>query len=293
MKKYAYYPGCTLGTTGVEYGLSAMAVCEKLGIEMWEIPDYNCCGSSSAHLVNPYLALGLAARNMAIAEEAGLDVAIPCAACYSHSKAAQIAAKEDEKKRAAIEEMLGREYKGESRALSILEVVDECLNYDELQAQIVHPLKGLKVVTYYGCLLSRPQELACDDAEDPVMMDKILTALGAEVLPWSAKTECCGASHTASEPSIGVKMTDKILLAAQKSGADCIATACPMCMGNLDMRQEEAKKKYNHDYNLPIYYFTELLGLALGIAPKTMGSDRHFVPAMEILEKYEKGGGAE
>mgnify|MGYP006946961561 CR=1 FL=1 len=129
--------------------------------------------------------------NMAIAEEAGLDVAIPCAACYSHSKAAQIAAKEDEKKRAAIEEMLGREYKGESRALSILEVLDECLNYDELQAQIVHPLKGLKVVTYYGCLLSRPQELACDDAEDPVMMDKILTALGAEVLPWSAKTECC------------------------------------------------------------------------------------------------------
>lgn len=293
MKKYAYYPGCTLGTTGVEYGLSTLAVCEKLGIELWEIPDYNCCGASSAHLVNPYLALGLSARNMAIAEDAGLDVAIPCAACYSHCKAAQIAAKEDASKRAAIEDIIGREYKGESRALSILEVFDESLNLDELKEKIVHPLAGLKVVTYYGCLLARPKKLACDDAEDPVMMDKIMTALGVEVLPWSAKTECCGASHTASEPSIGVKMTDKILLAAQKAGADCVITACPMCMDNLDMRQAEAKKKYNHDYDLPIYYFTELLGLALGIEPKKMGSDRHFVPAMGLLAKYEKGGGAQ
>ena len=290
MKKYAYYPGCTLGSTGVEYGLSTLAVCDKLGIEMWEIPDYNCCGASSAHLVNPYLALGLSARNMAIAEEAGLDVAIPCAACYSHSKAAELAVKESPEKRAIIEDIIGRTYKGESKAKSILEVLAESLDLEELKAQVVHPLTGLKVVTYYGCLLARPKKIACDDAEDPTMMDNILAALGAEILPWSAKTECCGASHTASEPSVGIGMTDKILLAAQKSGADCIATACPMCMGNLDMRQVQAAKMFNHNYNIPVYYFTELLGLALGIDTKKMGCDRHFVPAMELLKKYEKGG---
>jgi len=137
MKRYAYFPGCSLKTTGIEYDLSTLKVAQKLNIDLWEIPDWNCCGSSSAHLTNPYLALALPARNMAIAEAEGLDVAIPCAACYSRSKAAQIAASQNGQEKEWIDEILGREYKGENRALSLLEIFADHTPIEEIQSNIV------------------------------------------------------------------------------------------------------------------------------------------------------------
>jgi len=289
MKKYAYFPGCSLKTTGIEYELSTLKVAEKLGIELWEIPDWNCCGSSSAHLTNPYLALALPARNMAIAEDAGLDVAIPCAACYSHSKKSQIAAATDEKQKAIIEEIINRKYNGSNKALSVLEIFADQFSIDEIKDKVVQSLNGLKAVTYYGCLLVRPQELACDNVENPMKMDQILTALGVEVVEWNAKTDCCGASHSAAADSeMGLGMIDKIMLEAQRSGADCIVTACPMCLSNLDMRQKECAKKFNRTYHMPIYYFTELMGIAMGVSPKEMATDKHFVPAMELLDQIKR-----
>ena len=293
--KYAYYPGCSLDSTGIEFNLSTKAVCKALNVELWEIPDWNCCGSSSAHVTNPYLSLGLPARNMAIAEEAGLDVAIPCAACYARSKNVELAVKESDDTSRKVAMMIGREYKGESKARALVDVFYHDLGTEMIKQKVQKPLKGLKVLTYYGCLFVRPTKTAFDDAENPISMDEIMTALGAEVMSWSSKTECCGASLSACKSTVGFPMIEKILDDAQKSGADCIVTACPMCMANLDMRQEQIGKKKGVHYGLPVYYITELLGIALNLPPKSLGIDRHFVPAMDLLNKIEPttGGGGQ
>ena len=290
MMKYAYYPGCSLDSTGIEFNLSTQAVCKAWGIELWEIPDWNCCGSSSAHVTNPWLALGLPARNLAIAEEAGLDVAIPCAACYARSKKAEVAVTASADTRAKVEEIIGRPYKGESKARALLDIFYHDLGCEAIRAKVVKPLAGLKVLTYYGCLFVRPAEIAMDDPENPISMDRIMEALGAEVIPWNYKTECCGASLSACKAPVGFSLIQRILDAAHASGADCIVTACPMCMANLDMRQAEIGKKVGHHYDMPVYYITELMGVAANLEPKALGIARHFVPAEALLKKVLAGG---
>lgn len=291
--KYAYYPGCSLDSTGIEFNLSTKAVCKALGIELWEIPDWNCCGSSSAHVTNPYLALALPARNMAIAEEAGLDVAIPCAACYARSKNAEITVRESAEMCQKIEKIIERPYRGESKARALVDIFYRDYGVEAIKAQVKKPLKGLKVLTYYGCLFVRPVKLAFDDPENPISMDEIMTALGAEVLPWSKKTECCGASLSACKSAVGFPMIEKILDEAHQIGADCIVTACPMCMANLDMRQAQIGKKKGVNYDLPVYYITEMMGVALNLPIKELGIPRHFVPAVDLLNKIETISGGE
>lgn len=291
--KYAYYPGCSLDSTGIEFNMSTKAVAKAWGIELWEIPDWNCCGSSSAHVTNPWLALGLPARNMAIAEEAGLDVAIPCAACYARSKKAEIAVAESADTRAKVEEIIGHPYKGESKARALLDIFYRDLGCEAIKSKVLRPLTGLKAVTYYGCLFVRPAEIAIDDPENPISMDKVMEALGAEVVSWNYKTECCGASLSACKSAVGYPMIERILDGAKQSGADCIITACPMCMANLDMRQAEIGKKVGKHYDLPVYYITELMGYAAGIEPKELGIVRHFVHAEELLRKIKKSTGGE
>ena len=289
--EYAYYPGCSLDSTGIEFNLSTKAVAKAFGIQLVEIPDWNCCGASAAHGSSHWLALSLPARNLAIAEAAGLDVAIPCAACYARSKRTEVEVCKSAETKAKIEEIIGRPYKGESKARALLDIFHRDLGVDTIKEAVKKPLAGLKVVTYYGCLMVRPVDTGFDDPEDPISMDEIMTALGAEVIPWGFKTECCGASLTACRPEVGFPMTEKILDAAKKSGADCIVTACPMCMANLDMRQDQIGKAKNVHYDLPVYYFTELLGVALNMSNKELGIPRHFVPAEALVNKIGREGG--
>lgn len=284
---YAYYPGCSLESTGIEFHMSTKAVAKALGINLVEIPDWNCCGASSAHARGHWISLALPARNMAIAEAAGLDVAIPCAACYGRSKKVEIEVTKSEEAREKIEEIIGRPYTGKSKARNLTDIFYRDLGPAKIAEKATKSLKGLKVLTYYGCLMVRPPELACDDIEDPISLDEIMKALGAEVIPWGFKTECCGASLTACRPNVGLDMTQKILDAAKKSGADCIVTACPMCHSNLDMRQVQLSKT-NGAYNMPVYFITELIGIALGMAPKDLGINRHFIPAEATLTKIGK-----
>ncbi len=284
---YAYYPGCSLESTGIEFHASAKAVAKELGINLIEIPDWNCCGASSAHARGHWISLALPARNMAIAEAAGLDVAIPCAACYARSKKVELEVTQSEEAKEKIEEIIGRPYTGKSKARNLTEILYNDLGVDAIKAKAVKPLKGLKVLTYYGCLMSRPPEIACDDIEDPIMLDDIMKALGAEVLQWGFKTECCGGSLTACRPAVGLDMTKKIMDAAKKSGADCIVTACPMCHSNLDMRQDQLSKKYGA-YNIPVYFVTEMIGVAMGMSAKDLCINRHFVEAESTLAKIGK-----
>jgi len=282
--RYAYFPGCSLSSTGIEFGLSIKLVAKKLGIDLWEIPDWNCCGASAAHLTNHMLALALPARNLAIAEKEGLDIAVPCAACFARLKATAEAVKSCAETKKRISDIIEMDYQAQGEVISLLDVIGEKINPEKIKAHVVKPLNGMKVASYYGCLLVRPPKIAqSDDPENPMVMDKIMTAIGAEPVAWSFKTECCGASHVVTKPDVGKKMIQDILHNALINGAEAIVTACPLCMLNLDMRQKQINAKRGTNFNIPVYYFTELMGLSFGYSPKEVGLPKHFVPAEKLI----------
>ena len=290
MTAYAYYPGCTLHGTAVEYGLSTRAVCRALGVELREIEDWNCCGASSAHTVNPWLAHGLVGRNMQLARATGLkEVAIPCAACFARFKETQHALA-DPGTAAGIEEVAGGSVPRDLTILPLLGILAAPAVLERLRAAVVRPLRGLKVAPYYGCLLTRPPEVAgFDDPEDPQTLDEVLRALGAEVVAWPGKTACCGSSLALSRTEVVLDLSHRLLAWAEQAQADAIATACPMCHSNLDMRQGQMRRAGKGDHRMPVYYFTELVGVALGIANGELGLSRHMVDASTVLERVPAG----
>ena len=290
-RRYAFYPGCTLHSTGVEFGVSSELVCQVLGLEMVEIPDWNCCGASSAHSMDPTLFLALPARNLAQAQEVGLEeMAIPCAACYSRLAAADLALQQDGAFRARMESVLGFEYESRVRPRNLLDIVANDLSGEALRAEVKKPLAGLKVVTYYGCLLIRPPEYTqrWDDPEHPQTMDYVVELMGAEAIPWSYGVDCCGGSLTLNRSDVVVHLVDKLAVAAHEAGAEALVTACPMCMANVDGRQlyrggpplpRPAKPGYEP---LPVFYFTELMALAYGLSlKKVLG--KHLVDPRPLL----------
>ncbi len=284
--KYAYYPGCSLNATGKEYDLSTKAVAKKIGMELQEIPDWNCCGASAAHLTNPDLALALPARNLSLAEGLGLDIAVPCAACFSRMKATVKAVRDDKKVLEKVNEITGMEYHAENDVYNMLDIMANKVPAEEITAKVVKPLTGLKVACYYGCLLVRPPKTTqFDNPENPQSMEKVLRLTGATPIDWSFKTECCGASFAVAKQDVALEMIRRILENAKLNGAEAIATACPLCMLNLDMRQKAINAKYKTDYHFPVYYFTELLGCAMGVSPKEMGMEKHFAPVIPKMEE--------
>jgi len=283
--KYAYYPGCALETTAKEYDHSTRLVARHLGVELWEIPDWNCCGASAAHRVDHLLALALPARVLALAEEQGLDIVVPCAACYNRMKAVEKAVRESEEMRKTIEEIIERSYKGSVSARSVLDVLINQVGLESIKAQVKRPLAGLKLAAYYGCLWVRPPRItAFDDPEDPMTMDRLVEALGGEAVPWPYKTGCCGASLPTARTDVGLGMVYQILRRAREAGAAAIVTACPICHLNLDMRQKQVEAAFQEEFNLPIFYFTELMAVAFGYSPKEAGLTTHFVNPLPLLE---------
>ena len=293
MSKYAFYPGCTLHSTGVEFGVSTELVCEALDLEMVEIPDWNCCGASSAHSMDPTLFLALPARNLVQAQVTELeDVAIPCAACYSRLAAADLALRQDSAFRAKMESVLGFEYEGRVRPRSLLDIIANDFSREALTGPVVKALEGLKVVSYYGCLLIRPPEYTgrWDDPEHPESMDYVMGLMGAEAIPWSYGIDCCGGSLTLNRSDVVVHLVDKLARAAHEAGADALVTACPMCMANVDGRQlyrggAPLPRPPKPDYEpLPIFYFTELMALAYDLPlKKVLG--KHLVDPRALLTR--------
>jgi heterodisulfide reductase subunit B len=278
--RLAYYPGCSLDATSIEYGMSTQRMAKLLGIDLWEIPDWNCCGASSAHQTNHLLALSLPARNLAIAEKEGLDTLAPCAACYNRMRATEYEVRASAKTRSQVEEAIGMPFQATQNSVSVLELLAERYGLDNLASKVTKPLKGMTPACYYGCLLVRPVAITgFDDPEDPQSMDNIMKTLGASPVDWAFKTECCGAGLGVTQTDICLEMTYRILKNAKDMGADSIVTACPVCHLNLDMRQKVIEKKYQTEFNLPVYYVTELVAIACGDEPPTVGTNRHFVDA--------------
>jgi heterodisulfide reductase subunit B len=299
MAQYAFYPGCTLHSTGVEFGASTDRVCDALGLELLEIPDWNCCGASSAHSMDHDLFLALPARNLAQAQLVpiqgdDLSLAIPCAACFSRTAAADLALRNDPAFRAQMESVLDFQFTGRIRPRNLLDILANDFSPAQLTAHVAKPLEGLKVVSYYGCLLVRPPAYTdrWDDPEHPQSMDFLLQLMGAQPLPWSYGVDCCGGSLTLNRADVVVHLVDILARAAIEAGADALVTACPMCMANVDGRQKyrgelPIPRPPKPDYEpLPIFYFTELMALAYDL-PMLKVLARHLVDPRPLLKRLE------
>lgn len=282
--KLAYYPGCPSEATALEQHISTEAVFEKLGVELVEVEDWNCCGAAEAE--NPMLVYALNARNLAIAERASLDIMTPCSICYYNLARTANALKEDEKLNAEIKGIdSSLEYNGTITAKHVLDVLVNDVGLDELKSKIVKKV-NIKIAPYYGCYISRPPGTAYDDPDDPVSMDQLIELIGGEVVPFSQmKTLCCGGPLMMTRADIAYDMARNILDTAKSAGADCVALACPLCGMMLDAKQADIEKALNIKIEMPVIYITQLLGLALGIDAKELGLEKNVVDTKELLGK--------
>ncbi|MFQ5951895.1 MAG: CoB--CoM heterodisulfide reductase iron-sulfur subunit B family protein [Candidatus Omnitrophota bacterium] len=280
--KLAYYPGCTLHGSAREYDVSTRAVCKELGIELEEVPDWNCCGATSAHSLDSELALLLPARNLKIIEEQELNVIIPCAACFSRTKAAAYALENDDAMRSKIEADLSYKFKQKTKIYHLVELLVEEIGIDEIKKHVKNYLDGLSAVCYYGCLLVRPHEVTqLDEKENPQLLDKLMSAIGITTVDWPYKTECCGAALSLSRGKLVTKLVSSMIRWAEEAEVDAAITACPLCQANLEMRQGEGQ-------NFPVFYFTELLGLAFGIKEVEDSIKKHIVSVEELVRDFIK-----
>ena len=279
---YAYYPGCSLHSTGSEYDVSFKAVCDKLGVQMRELKGWVCCGTSPAHCTSRLLAYALPYQNLCIVEKMGLsEVVAPCAACFARLKGAIHAADSSPELHGQIQEVLQMPLPKSIEVLSPLEIFSDRI---DVAGAVTQKLPDLKVACYYGCLLTRPPEIMkFDDCEYPMSMDNILRSMGITTVDWSYKTDCCGGALALTETDVVRKLTRDILEEAKALGVNAISVACPLCHANLDTRQGEIEQEHNTTYGIPIFYFTQLMGIAMGIAPTKLGIQKHFVAADKLL----------
>jgi len=279
--KFSYYPGCSLDSTAKEYDLSVHAVCRELGIELKELPDWNCCGASSGHCTNLKLSLALPGRNLALAEKEGMDLAVSCPACFLRLKKVDYDFRHNETLRQDILRIMNMPYEGKQKTRHLLEIIYHDVGLAAIKEKTLKPLKGLKAVSYYGCLLVRPPRVTeFGEHENPVMMDEILGEIGAEPLDWSGKIDCCGGSLALTRTDIVYKLVEDLMVGARKAGANCIVTACPLCQANLDTRQQGGK-----GVAVPVFYFSELLGLAFGLPGVRTWLKKHVISPLGFLKE--------
>ena len=281
----AYYPGCSLHSTSREYSASAWAACEALGIRLYEPKGWVCCGSTPAHRADPDESLRLPLENLALIEKLGFqEAAMPCAACYNHHKTALHELNQKPQKKTSLARQMNYAYRDTVKVNSLLETVMEHAGVKGIEAQVKKPLLGLKAACYYGCLLTRPPEVTgAEHPENPVMMDRLVAALGAEVVDWSYKTFCCGATHSLTRPDIARTLSAALIEHARQAGAEVIAVACPLCHTNLDARQIQM----GLETPMPVLFFTQLMTLAFGLPVRKAMLNKNLVDPRPLLA--EKG----
>lgn len=280
----AYYPGCSLESTATEFDRSTKAIAEALELPMVELDGWVCCGSSPAHRADPKAALHLPMENLALAERSGYkEVTMPCAACFNRHKSAQYELRHHEQAQKEVDDNLNYHYEDTVHVSTLIEAIFNHIGPENLKEKVIKPLEGLNLVSYYGCLLTRPPEVTeVEHPENPTDMDELMSALGANVIDWSYKTTCCGASHSAVRPDIVVELSGNIINHAREAGAEAIAVACPLCHLNLDARQMQMESVKNP---VPILFFTQLIAIALGIPDKAM-LHKNMVDPMPVLKRF-------
>lgn len=284
MTRYAYYPGCSLETMSSEYDVSFRNLCGKLGIELAEVPGWICCGAGMLGNLSPLLGLAVPLKNLALAHERGLGKLVaPCSACYNQFKRAQHEVEAAPELRQKLEEIIEYPLEHKVEALHPLEMMVRELDGLPLPPVVNH-LSHLRVACYYGCLLTRPPKIVnFDNCENPQTMDRLLRRVGIGTVDWSNKTQCCGAFYAMVNPTRVLELTRAILEDAQGAGANALAVACPICHLNMDARQPEVNQTFGSDFHLPVFYFSQLMGYALGVPAEGLGLWRHVVDPQPLL----------
>lgn len=297
MKYYCYFPGCSAEATAVGLGLSAEAIAQPLDIELAELEGWTCCGSTPYGSLDKLEAISVAARNLALAERTGLDLVTPCPSCFLTFYQADLYLKEQPQVMAQVNEALATvnlAYHGGVRVRHLVEVLYNDLTPAGIAGKVKQGLHGLKVAPYYGCQLVRP-ECGFDDPESPQSLDLLVQCLGAEPVPYPLKNRCCGGALVISEQKMAVDLMHKLLKSAVLNGADCIITVCPLCQMNLDAYQGSVSREFKNDYDIPVLFITQLIGLALGIDPVSLGLNTCIVSPKRVLNHIDKaraGSGA-
>lgn len=284
--QYTYYPGCSLHATGISYDKSLRAVFSKIGAGLAELEDWNCCGATAYMSVKETVAFTISARNLALAEKAGHDIVAPCSACFAVLNKTRKYLRELPQLRenvaaALAEDNLRCEYRLPVR--HPLEVIMTDIGVDRLQELQEYSLVDFKPACYYGCQIVRPERALLEDQEVPMSMEVLFEALGAQPVPYPPKVRCCGGMLVATYEEVAMRLCHELLEWAEISEANCIITTCPMCQSNLDILTRRIHARTGKAFDLPILYFTQLLGLALGCTPEEIGLRHHLIrPKMDV-----------
>lgn len=286
--KIGYYPGCSLEGSSKEYNDSLFAVAEICGISLEVIKDWNCCGASAAHNLNHKLAVALPARPLALAAQQGFEeIVVPCAACFGRLSAAQKEIMENDDTRTKTESYIDLKIDKTVKILTVFEFLKKYI-FPVADRHIKNKIDQ-KTACYYGCLYTRPKELAAlKQTENPLEMDEAIAVTGATPIEWAFKTECCGAGLSVTRTDLVAKLSGRIIEDAADRGAESIIVACPMCHMNLDMRRPEIKKQLKREIDIPVLFITQALGLSMGIPPMHLGLDKHYVPTDKVLNCIAK-----
>jgi heterodisulfide reductase subunit B len=287
MKKFAYFPGCSLEKIASSYHKSSLETTKVFDIELQELDDWNCCGATSYFHVDQLLAHTLVARNLALAEKEGLDLVAPCSACYKNAFFTNQILKEDQDLAEHINFALEEDDLQFNAEIDVHHLIDVFVNeigMDEISTKVTNPLKGLQIAPYYGCQIVRPRKNG-EEIENPRFFEEIISAIGADPVNFPERLRCCGGSLIMTSRVPALNMVRILLQSAERNGADVIATACPLCQVNLECYQTAVNEEFGTDFKLPVLYFTQLIGLALGLSPKNLGFGVELVSAKPIFKK--------
>jgi len=285
MNTYSYFPGCSLEKMALSYHQSAMQTTNAMGVELKEVEDWNCCGATTYFHVDELLAYTLVARNLAMAEKAGHDLVAPCSACYKNAYFTSAYLKEDQDLSDHINYALEQDnlhYSGNIEVKHLLEVFVDDLGLEEIQSKVSHPLEGLRVAPYYGCQIVRPKK-DHEDVENPQFFEDLMSTIGADPVDFTYRLRCCGGSLIITSREAALSLVRDLLQSAEDREADVIATACPLCQTNLECYQMQVNQEYGTNFSIPIMYFTQLLGLSMGLPPKKLGIGTEFISIDRIL----------
>jgi heterodisulfide reductase subunit B2 len=288
--KVSYFPGCTLNTTGKGFDNAVRASAAAVGLDLVELPDWNCCGATYPLIIDNMLELAAPAHVLVAAQQEGSILTTACTTCYNVLKRTNKFIQEHEEERDRINAFIEAEYAGEVEVKDILHMLRDDVGFEAIADKVQLPLKGLKVASYYGCMVLRPpNEVAYDDPDHPTSLDDLVAALGATPVDFAHKNECCGAYLAVKDAGITREMVYAILRSAQNAGAEAVVTNCPLCQFNLDKQQAEMRKSYAGYQPVPIFYFSQLMGLALGLETEDYGWERHYVDARPLVQKLLEG----
>ena len=292
MREYVYYPGCSLKAGSKHYEESLLPVFKELGMPLEELEDWNCCGATAYFSIDDNMAAAICGRNLSLAEKTGKDILAPCAGCYlTMKKSNHFLTSGHQKAQKILDDLknVDCEYKGNVKVVHPLEFLTQEFGLDKVREKVTNTLTGLKVASYYGCQLVRPYT-DFDDPDYPIHLDNLMEAIGAEPVEYSAKTRCCGGSLAGTLEEVGLGLNHVLLKEAKRKGADVMVTICPLCQFNLEINQDKIVKKYKEDVKMPILYFSQLMGLALGISKEDLGFSRSIISLQPMWEKLGKGG---